>query len=90
MAFCLLQNVQTGAGAPPSSLFNLYRLSFGGLKRTGPSSAEVRNEWSYTSTPPIRLVSVDRDNFTFLNQVHRDTHYEAYSRLAVQEIPRLA
>jgi hypothetical protein len=30
-----------------------------------PSSADVKNEWSYTSTPPICLLGVDRDNFTF-------------------------
>jgi hypothetical protein len=45
------------------------------LKRPGseadhspPSSAEVKNAWSYTSTPPIRLHGLvkHRDNFTFL------------------------
>ena len=25
----------------------------------------VKNVWSYTSTPPIYLQGVDRDNFTF-------------------------
>ena len=30
-----------------------------------PSSAEVKNEWSYTPIPPICLQGVDRDNFTF-------------------------
>ena len=29
-----------------------------------PPSAEVKNEWSYTSTPPIRLHGVERANFT--------------------------
>jgi len=48
---------------PPISLFYLYHRSFGGLKRTAPSSAAVRNKWSYTSTPPIRLFDVDRDRF---------------------------
>ena len=28
-------------------------------------SAEVKNKWSYTSTPPICLHGVDRSNFTF-------------------------
>jgi hypothetical protein len=49
-----------------------------GVKRPGretdhspPSSAEVRNAWSYTSTHPIRLYGVvlskkHRDNFTFI------------------------
>ena len=52
----------------PSSLaFNGYRGSFQGVKRLGravdhspPSSAEVNNEWSCTSTDPIRLHGVDR------------------------------
>ena len=26
---------------------------------------KVKNEWSYTSTPPIRLHGLDRENFTF-------------------------
>jgi len=30
-----------------------------------PSGAKVKNEWSYTSTPPICLHGVDRDDFTF-------------------------
>ena len=31
------------------------------------SSTEVRNEWSYISTPPISLHGVERKNFTLLN-----------------------
>jgi hypothetical protein len=31
------------------------------------SSAEVKNEWSYTSTPPVCLHGVDRDNFNLIN-----------------------
>ena len=30
-----------------------------------PSGAKVKNEWSYTSTPPTCLHGVDIDNFTF-------------------------
>jgi hypothetical protein len=30
-----------------------------------PSSAEVNNEWSYTSTPPICLHVVDRQLYLF-------------------------
>ena len=30
-----------------------------------PPSAEIKNEWSYTSTPPIRHHNMGRDNFTF-------------------------
>ena len=30
-----------------------------------PASAEVKNEWSYTSDPPTCVHGVGRDNFTF-------------------------
>jgi len=57
--FYLLQNVLTGYGSPPSLPFNGYQGSSLGVKQTGhevgpspPSSAEVKNECSYTSTPP--------------------------------------
>jgi hypothetical protein len=33
------------------------------------SSAEVKNEWSYTSTPLICLHGIDRDNFVFKGRV---------------------
>jgi hypothetical protein len=68
--------------------YQRFRVSFRwGVKRSGreadhspPSSAEV-NEWSYTSTPPIRLHGVvlsqkkrHRDNFTLpfnnVSEVH--------------------
>jgi hypothetical protein len=44
--------------------------SFGGkqlgreLKHSTSCSAEVKNAWSYTSTPPVCLHGIDRDNFT--------------------------
>jgi len=45
---------------------------FSGIKPWGnesdhssPSKAEVKNEWSYTSFPPICLRAVDKDNFKF-------------------------
>jgi hypothetical protein len=41
-----------------------------GVKRPGrevnslsPSSSEVKNDWSYTSIPPLRLPGVDTDNY---------------------------
>jgi hypothetical protein len=49
---------------PPSQLlFNGYRGSFPGVKRSGrPScSAEFKSEWSYTSTPSRR----EQDNYFF-------------------------
>jgi hypothetical protein len=43
------------------------------VRRTGreadhspPSSAEVKREWNYTSTPPISLHGIYRDNFTYV------------------------
>jgi len=56
----------------PRLLFNGYRGSFSGIKRPVSEvdhlptfSVEVKNGWSYTSTPPICIHGVDRDNFTF-------------------------
>jgi hypothetical protein len=51
---------------PPSSLFNAYLASFPGVKRprrevghSTPSSAEVKNECSCTSAPPVCLHGVN-------------------------------
>jgi hypothetical protein len=63
--FSLHHRVQNGSGAHPAS----YTMVLGdlslGVKRPGreanhspPSSVEVKNEWSYTSTPSIRLHGV--------------------------------
>jgi hypothetical protein len=63
--FSLHHGVQNGSGVHPVS----YPMDTGGLslgvKRPGreadhspPSSAEVKNAWSYTSTPPIHLHGV--------------------------------
>jgi len=66
-------------GGPPSRLFNEYRRSFPRLTRPGrevfhssPSSYEIKNEWNYTSSPPLCLHGVDRENFTvtFFNNSH--------------------
>jgi hypothetical protein len=63
--FSLHHCVQTGAGAHPSSYLIGTRGTFPGVKRPGreadhspPSSVEVKNAWSYTSTPSIRLHGV--------------------------------
>jgi hypothetical protein len=52
-------HVQTDPGAHPA-FCTMGTWSFSGVKRPGrgadhppPSSAEVKNEWSYTSTPPL-------------------------------------
>jgi hypothetical protein len=60
--FSLHHCLQNGSGAHPASYPMGIRSSSLGVKWPGreadhspPSSAEVKNEWSYTSTPAIRL-----------------------------------
>jgi hypothetical protein len=52
---------------PPSFLYNGYRVFPGGKERLGrdadpssPSSAVVKKEYNYTSTPPYRLYGLYR------------------------------
>jgi hypothetical protein len=64
-------------GCPETSVHNYYATLRNipeerRVKRTGrevdhssPSTGEVKNEWSYTSTPAVRLHIVDKD-ITFL------------------------
>jgi hypothetical protein len=68
-------HVQTGPGAHPS-FCTMGTGSFPGVKQPGrgadhplPSSAEVENEWSYTSTPPLGHEACYRVNFTFYRTV---------------------
>jgi hypothetical protein len=56
--FSLHHRIQNGSGSHPASYPIGTRGSFPGVKRLGreanhspPSSAEVKNAWSYTSTP---------------------------------------
>jgi len=56
---------------PPSLLFDGTWGSFLEVKRLGrgadhspPCRADVKNVWSYTSTPSVCLHSVEKDNFT--------------------------
>jgi hypothetical protein len=77
--FSLHYDIQTVSGAHPASLLsNGYQELFPWVKRPGreadhshPSSAEVKNMWSYISTPPIRpmawcsVKNKHRDYFTF-------------------------
>jgi hypothetical protein len=60
--FSLHHHVQNGSGVHPASYPIGTRGFFPGVKRPGreadhspPSSAKVKNAWSYTSTPPVRL-----------------------------------
>jgi len=54
------KTAQPGSGAHPAS----HSVSTGVLY-----SAEVKNEWSHTSTHPICLHKMDSDNFTILHLV---------------------
>jgi hypothetical protein len=63
--FSLHRRVQTGSGAHPASYSVGTTSYFPGVKRPGrkaenslPSSAEVKNVWSYVFTLPIRLHGV--------------------------------
>lgn len=46
---------------------------------TSPSTAEVKNGWSYISTPPICLHNVDRENFlSFTFHIIFSIHYFSF------------
>ena len=67
---------------PPSLLSNWYRCYFPGVKRprrdvdhAPPSSTEVKNEWSYTSTPPTCLHDAHRGTFTFTCTILKPNSY---------------
>jgi hypothetical protein len=62
--FSLHHRVQNGSEAHPASYPMVTRGSFPGVKRPGreadhspPSSAEVKNAWSYTSTPQFVFIA---------------------------------
>ena len=68
-----LRNVSTGSRAK-QLLFRWVPGFFLGEKQfelevdhAPPYSAEVKNDWIYTSTPPVCLRGVDRDKFIFCN-----------------------
>ena len=68
--FHTLQNIQTGSGAHPVSLSKCTGVSFNRGKavevnHSPTSCAQVKNEWSYSSTPPVCLHGIQRDTFTF-------------------------
>jgi hypothetical protein len=57
---------KTGTVLPESNMLivlGLYMERKMGLDPSPPSSAEVKNVWSYTSTPPIYFLDVGRDRF---------------------------
>ena len=68
----IVQTVQTGSAARPLPIQWVATGVLCRVRRQGPeaghspaSSAEVENQWSYTSTPPVCLHGVDRDSLTF-------------------------
>jgi hypothetical protein len=74
--FSLYHRIQNGSGAHPDSYPMANRALSLKIKRPGreayhspPSSAEVKNAWSYTSTPQYACMAwclvKHRDNFTF-------------------------
>ena len=65
--FSFLRSMQTGSVANPVSCSMHTRVlsGGGGVDNSPPSSAKVKNEWSYSSAPPVCLQGIDGDNFTF-------------------------
>jgi hypothetical protein len=69
--FLFSPKLSDGLWGPPSLLFKVHWGFIPEVKRLVHdfdhlplSSAEVKNEWSYSSTLPICLHGVDRDNLT--------------------------
>jgi hypothetical protein len=78
--------LQIGPGAHPAS--DAYRGYFPEIKRPGydvehspPSNAEVKNKWTYASTP---LHGVDRDNF-YYTPTSNGILYRNYCKLCNEE-----
>jgi hypothetical protein len=72
--FSLHRRVQTGSGAHPSkspiqcvpgALSLGVKPSGREADHSSPSSAEVKNAWSYAFTPANRLMTWHRQNFTY-------------------------
>jgi len=60
--------VTTGSEVRPISYFmGTWEVNYMSIEgdHSQAFSAEVKNEWSSTFTPPICLQGTDRDNFTF-------------------------
>jgi len=62
--FFLLQNHPDQLCGPSSIL--VVKWPGSEIDRARPASVKVKNEWSYTSAPPIHFYGMGRDNFTFL------------------------
>lgn len=64
--FFFLQIFQTGSGVYPDSCLMGIGVLVRDLDHSLPSSEEVENEWSETSTPLLSLYGVDQKNFSFM------------------------
>jgi hypothetical protein len=64
--FIFSKNTQTGSGTHPASYSMGTWIKQAGreVNHSPPSSVEVKNDWTCTTAPPIRLHDVDRVNFT--------------------------
>lgn len=68
----MFPNIQRVSGAHTAYYALGTKVLFRGVKRPGrevyhspPSSAEIRNEWIYTSAPSACLHGAEKENFTF-------------------------
>ena len=77
--FPLLQKCMDWLWGTPSLLLSGHWSPSLGLEfdHSSPSSAKVKNEYSYTSAPPVCLYWVDRNSFTFTFyiQLSSDSRY---------------
>ena len=77
----VLQSIQIGCGARPALIQQKAEIFPLGLKRPvretlnlRPSSAEVKSEWSYTSTPPVHSWRVEAQFYPLLFLPHVPTN----------------
>ena len=79
--FPFSKTVHTGLGPiqPPSQWLSEFTRLGHEADHSPPTSAEVKNQWSYTSTSPIRLHDYYRYNFTlFLRHISFSNPYDLY------------
>jgi hypothetical protein len=85
--FSLLQNIHTSPETQPASYsmgttgtFARVRQMWHKTDHSRPPTAEVKTEWSYTSTRPICLDGMHMENFTHSNVKCQDTRACAHCR----------
>ena len=94
MKFCLLKK-------PPKPTLGPHRSSYwmepvvkrSKLTTSLPSSADVKNEWSHISAPPIRMHGVESNNATFVILTHSTVQSPSWAANwfgTTQEIPRIS